>query len=299
MSTAFLIVNNVSTSLAAPITTTTATTLTLSSTTGAPSPTGGQIWPITLNDLATGGIYEIVYCTARSGAVCTIVRGQEGTAATTWLANDLAYADSTAAILNNFALINGSATQAFATNALSAAGLITASAGITSTTGVFSSTLTANGVLALGAAGIGALPNGQAIDGGANLNLNTATGANISFGSGASQALLFGTMSASGLQIAPTINALNVLGNVPPVYSAAGAAYGSSIHIVGGQVTAVGSTTTVTLSGSAGFGGNNFFIGVMDASASVANPAVTLISNTSFSFASTSAHVYNYFVFGL
>ena len=125
MSLNLIFANNVNTTLAAPITTTGATTLTLSSTTNAPSPTGGQNWVITLNDAATNGVFEIVYCTARSGAVCTIVRGQEGTAATTWLANDLAYgAGATAATLNNFALINGSSSQNFAAAAITMTGAL-------------------------------------------------------------------------------------------------------------------------------------------------------------------------------
>ena len=45
---------------------------------------------MTFNDAATGLLTEIVYCTARTGDICTIVRAQEGTAAQSWLAGDLA-----------------------------------------------------------------------------------------------------------------------------------------------------------------------------------------------------------------
>jgi hypothetical protein len=161
-----------------------------------------------------------------------------------------------------------------------------------------SGTISAGGVVNYGAAGIGSLPNGNAIGGGANLNLNTATGSNISFGSGASQALLLGTISAAGAQAAPTINSVNTLGFLPPVYTTGGAAFGTSSHIVTGQISAVSTSTTITLSGAAVFGGNNYVISVTDASASAANPAVSIISNSSFLFASTSGHVYNFFVFG-
>jgi hypothetical protein len=46
-----------------------------------PSPSGGQILKITIEDLGANN-REIVHCTARSGAVLTIVRAQEGTLAT-------------------------------------------------------------------------------------------------------------------------------------------------------------------------------------------------------------------------
>lgn len=163
MSTLFNIVNNVNTTLAAPITSTSATTLTLSSTTNAPSPTGGQVWPITLCDAATVSVFEIVYCTSRTGAVCTITRGQEGTAAATWLAADLAYADSTAAILNNFALINGSVSNNFSVAALTMGGALTGA-----TTGSFSGAISSSSSnIGLGVAGfsvgtLGATTNAMA-----------------------------------------------------------------------------------------------------------------------------------------
>jgi hypothetical protein len=87
----FLFANNATTTLAAPISSS-ATSLTLSTGTGAlfPNPTAGQQFEITLNDAATGEIYEILYCTARSGDVLTVVRAQEGTTAVGWNAGDIA-----------------------------------------------------------------------------------------------------------------------------------------------------------------------------------------------------------------
>lgn len=98
----FVFPNNVKTTLANPITSTTATTCTLSSSTNLPTLSAGQIFAITFNDVATGNVYEICYCTARTGAVLTIVRGQDGTSAQTWLATDLAYCSVTAGILDSF-----------------------------------------------------------------------------------------------------------------------------------------------------------------------------------------------------
>ena len=85
----FVFVNNFSTTLAAALTST-ATTATLASSTGLPTLASGQIMPLTLNDAATGQIYEILYVTAISGATLTIERAQEGTAAQAWAIGDYA-----------------------------------------------------------------------------------------------------------------------------------------------------------------------------------------------------------------
>lgn len=87
----FLFSNNAGSTLAAPISNT-ATSLTLASGSGAlfPNPSANQQFSLTLNDAATGIVFEIVYCTARSGDTLTVVRGQEGTQAVSWLAGDIA-----------------------------------------------------------------------------------------------------------------------------------------------------------------------------------------------------------------
>ena len=100
----FVVANNVQTTLADPATAT-ATTLTLSSSTNLPTLGTGQIMPLTLNDAATRSIYETVYVTAISGAVLTVLRGQEGTTAQSWLAGDFAFTGPTAGTLTE--LIDG------------------------------------------------------------------------------------------------------------------------------------------------------------------------------------------------
>lgn len=91
MSDTFLFANNASSTLAGPISNA-ATELNLASGTGAlfPDPSPGQQFSLTLNDASTGLLTEIVYCTARVGDTCTVVRGQEGTVAQNWLAGDIA-----------------------------------------------------------------------------------------------------------------------------------------------------------------------------------------------------------------
>lgn len=94
--TPFIFANNIKTALASAVSST-ATTITLASSTDLPSsiPTGYYL-PITLNDAATGQLYEIVYATAVSGANLTVVRAQEGTSAGTWAIGDYVFCGPTA-----------------------------------------------------------------------------------------------------------------------------------------------------------------------------------------------------------
>ena len=90
MALLFLFANNAASTLAANITNT-ATSCQLATGTGTlfPNPvSGSQQFALTFTDAATGLINEIVYVTARTGDVLTIVRAQEGTAAVSWLAGD-------------------------------------------------------------------------------------------------------------------------------------------------------------------------------------------------------------------
>ena len=97
----FVFANNVNTTLAAGINST-ATTITLTSSAHLPTLVAGEIFALTLNDAATQSVYEIVYVTAITGATLTVIRGQENTAAQSWLTNDYAYASNTAGILGSF-----------------------------------------------------------------------------------------------------------------------------------------------------------------------------------------------------
>src|SRR5579864_950458 len=96
-----LFANNATTTLAGPITNT-ATTINLASGTGAlfPAPSGGNYFTLTLNDVATGLLYEICYCTAMAVDAATVTRAQESTPARSWLAGDIAFNGPTAGTLN-------------------------------------------------------------------------------------------------------------------------------------------------------------------------------------------------------
>ena len=93
--------NNAGTGLVYPITTS-ATTLYVNGGSGSlfPSPTAGQYFPITLLSQQYGYL-EIVYCTARSGDVLTVVRAQEGTTAHSFATGDAVQQRITAGSLND------------------------------------------------------------------------------------------------------------------------------------------------------------------------------------------------------
>ncbi len=87
--TVFLFANNATTTLAGPIAAN-ATSVTLAAGTGAlfPVPAVGQLFALTFTSQANQNLREISYCTGRSGDVCTVVRGQEGTTALAFIAGD-------------------------------------------------------------------------------------------------------------------------------------------------------------------------------------------------------------------
>lgn len=102
MALTLLAANNAQTVLAAGINSS-ATSMTVNTGTGAlfPSPVSGtSFFKLTLVDAATGLITEIVHVTARSGDTMTINRGQEGTTARAWSANDIAANMMTAGTLS-------------------------------------------------------------------------------------------------------------------------------------------------------------------------------------------------------
>jgi len=108
MALTLLAANNAQTVLAAGISSS-ATSITVNTGTGSlfPAPVSGtSYFKLTLVDAATGSLTEIVHVTARTGDVMTIQRGQEGTIARAWSANDIAANMMTAGtltyLLSNF-----------------------------------------------------------------------------------------------------------------------------------------------------------------------------------------------------
>ena len=100
--TTFLFKNNAISTLAGPISAI-ATTMTVASGAGAlfPSPTGGQVFTLTLVSASNPTLFEIVYCTAVSSDTLTIVRAREGTVGLSFSAGDIVDHRLTAAALTS------------------------------------------------------------------------------------------------------------------------------------------------------------------------------------------------------
>lgn len=112
----FIFTNYIKTTVAATFSSS-STTLQLASSVGLPTLTAGQVLPIGLNDASTGLIYEIVYCTAITGANLTVLRAQEGTSAQNWSIGDVVFSGPTSGTVmpvggNNVATSVGAATAA-------------------------------------------------------------------------------------------------------------------------------------------------------------------------------------------
>jgi len=105
----FVFANNIKTTVASAFSNV-ATSLTLASSTGLPALSAGQVLPITLQDAATGLVYEICYATAITGSTLTVTRAQEGTAAQNWSVGDRAYCAPTAL---SVAPVNGNGLNVF------------------------------------------------------------------------------------------------------------------------------------------------------------------------------------------
>lgn len=101
--TIFTFANNVNTTLAGGISSS-STSLTLASTANLPSSIpAGEVLAITLNDVATRQNFEIIYATSISGATLSgLMRGQEGTSAHSWATGDYAYSPPTAGQMQSF-----------------------------------------------------------------------------------------------------------------------------------------------------------------------------------------------------
>lgn len=158
--TQFVWTNFFNTTLAVALTSS-ATTITVASTTNLPaSIPSGEYLAVVLNDEATRSVFEVVYATAISGANLTVIRGQEGTGALAWNVGDYVRASNTAGVMSSLANINGSTTQTFnvadAATATEAINLGQAQANFAAINGTQSGTFFANSNSAAAEGDIGA-----------------------------------------------------------------------------------------------------------------------------------------------
>jgi len=145
-----LFANNCNTTLSSSITNV-ATTMSVTSATGFPSPTGSQYFYCTLADAATQTTIEIVKVTAVSGTTFTIVRGQDGTSGTAFASGAVVSLRLVRASLNDFPKLDETNTFT-ADQAIT--GQLTTSAGL-ATTNSFTATAPAHGLVMDYATGFG------------------------------------------------------------------------------------------------------------------------------------------------
>ena len=129
-----LFANNCNTTLNGSLTNV-ATTMSVTSATGFPSPTGSQYFYCTLADAATQTTIEIVKVTAVSGTTFTIVRGQDGTSGTAFASGDVVSLRLVRASLNDFPKLDENNTFSYAPTFNTALGVASGGTGVTSATG--------------------------------------------------------------------------------------------------------------------------------------------------------------------
>jgi len=145
-----LFANNCNTTLASSLTSG-ATSMSVTSATGFPSPTGVQYFYCTLADAATQTTIEIVKVTSVTGTTFAITRAQDGTSATAFAAGAIVSLRLVRASLNDFPKLDE--TNTFnADQAIS--GQLTSSAGL-ATTGTFTATAPSDGLVMDYATGFG------------------------------------------------------------------------------------------------------------------------------------------------
>jgi len=98
-----LYANNAYSTLGSPVSSSGQTTITVTNGAVFPSPTGNQFFRITVTlASAPNTVIEIMYCTSRTGNNLTVMRGQEGTTAITWVTGSLCANEATAGTYNQF-----------------------------------------------------------------------------------------------------------------------------------------------------------------------------------------------------
>jgi len=128
-----LFANNANTTLASSLTNV-ATTMSVTSASAFPSPTGSQYFYCTLADAATQTTIEIVKVTAVSGTTFTITRGQDGTSGTAFASGAVVSLRLVRASLNDFPKLDEANTFTFAPTFNTALAVGSGGTGITSLT---------------------------------------------------------------------------------------------------------------------------------------------------------------------
>ena len=262
----FVFTNFFSTTLSAAVLST-ATTITVSSSSNLPTLAAGQVMPIVLTSASNPSITEICYVTAIGGTTLTVERAQEGTGALAWNVGDFVSCDITA---QSVAAVDGNAANPFNvgnattnTEAVALGQLQNDTIGVSFTSGAFSQPITIpNGTASDEAINLGQLQqvfakNGQSVTS-ANTTLNAANAGQII------------TVSGSTAQVTITLPSSNAsaTGNIPLVINNASSypvvvAAPSGDNLSGGSIGTLqpnqsmflfndGGSTWITLANEAG-----------------------------------------------
>jgi len=129
-----LFANNANTTLASSLTNS-ATSMSVTSASAFPSPTGSQYFYCTLADAATQQTIEIVKVTAVSGTTFTIVRGQDGTSGTAFNSGDVVSLRLVRASLNDFPKLDENNTFTYAPTFNTALAVGSGGTGVTASSG--------------------------------------------------------------------------------------------------------------------------------------------------------------------
>ena len=267
-----LFANNCNTTLSSSLTNV-ATTMSVTSATGFPSPTGSQYFYCTLADAATQTTIEIVKVTAVSGTTFTIVRGQDGTTGTAFNSGDVVSLRLVRASLNDFPKLDENNTFTYAPTFNTALAVGSGGTGLTNLTANyipygngtsafnFSSNFTYNGTgIALGSGGTASYPI-DILDSPSSLN-NTirvnntngtsGTGNQLAFQSNNTNVATYGWNYTGGIFYSTITSYQHI------TFSTAGASPTEKMRIFGSGGVSIGNTTDPG-AGNLLVNGNGFF----------------------------------------
>ena len=252
-----LFVNNIATTISGGITNV-ATSITLLAGAGTqfPNPTAGDWFLVTLWDGAS--TYEVAKCTARTGDVLTVVRGQEGTSGSAFLTGSSIYCNLTKGTLENLVQRSGDTLNALTIGATTpgtgAFTTLTAS-GHTTFEGVTSTGATGTGKIVYDTSPAFTTPN-LGTPSAAVLTNATGTAAGLTSGNVTTNANLTGHITSAGnaavlgsfslAQLNTAINDADVANLVSPAFTT------PNIGVASG--TSLTTTGVITSTGTAGVG---------------------------------------------
>ena len=238
-----LFANNCNTTLSSSLTNV-ATTMSVTSATGFPAPTGSQYFYCTLADAATQTTIEIVKVTAVSGTTFTIVRGQDGTTGTIFASGAVVSLRLVRANLTDFALLDEA-------NTFTGANAYGTPASIVLTNASGTASININGTVGATTASTGAFTTLSASSTVSGTGFSTYLASPPAIGGTAAASGKFTTLAATGVFTASAGTAA-----LPSIVTSSGSTsgfYSSTANVLGVAIsaTSIGTFTSTGLNGMA------------------------------------------------